>query len=81
MVDDPGAVTGAQRCQFLPPSDEPEKLDEFRDNVFASVHTVEDMEDLGRSNKACPYYGSRRAIRQAQVSHHGCEGIKLICPK
>ena len=68
--------TGARRCEYLPPSDEPEKLDEFRDNVFASVHTVEDMEDLGRSSKVCPYYGSRRAIRQAQVSYLESERVE-----
>lgn len=74
-----GDRTGAQRCEFLPPSDEPEKLDEFRDNVFASVHTVEDMEDLGRANKVCPYYGSRRAIKQAQVNFlRGSRERKLI---
>ena len=29
---------------------------------------IEELADLGRKMNCCPYYGSRRAVRQAQVS-------------
>lgn len=58
---------GKDRCPYLPPPEEADKLETFRDHIFASVHTVDDLEDLGRSSKTCPYYGSRKAIRQAQL--------------
>lgn len=58
---------GKERCPYMPPPEEQTKLESFRDEVFASVHTVEDLEDLGRGTKTCPYYGSRKAINQAQL--------------
>ena len=33
----------------------------------ASVKDIEDIEDLGRKIGCCPYYGSRRAVKSAQV--------------
>ena len=33
----------------------------------ASVHDIEDIEDLGRKIHTCPYYGSRRSVRSAEV--------------
>lgn len=33
----------------------------------ATVHDIEDIEDLGRRTKTCPYYGSRKAVRAAEV--------------
>lgn len=33
----------------------------------ASVHDIEDIEDLGRKTHTCPYYGSRKAVRTAEV--------------
>lgn len=58
---------GKDRCPYLPPPEEQDRLEAFRDQVFASVHTVDDLEELGRSSKTCPYYGSRKAIKQAQM--------------
>ena len=37
------------------------------DHEQASVKDIEDIEDLGRKIGCCPYYGSRRAVRSAQV--------------
>lgn len=58
---------GKEGCPHLPPPEDPTKLESFRDQIHATVHTVEDMEDLGRSSKTCPYYGSRKALNQAQL--------------
>jgi len=35
--------------------------------VQASVRDIEDIEDLGRKTKTCPYYGSRKAVKAAEV--------------
>ncbi|GAA6002475.1 hypothetical protein JCM10207_001141 [Rhodosporidiobolus poonsookiae] len=58
---------GKDRCPHLPPLSEPGKLNDFRDKALASVHDIEDIEDLGRKTGTCPYYGSRRAVRSAEV--------------
>lgn len=31
------------------------------------MHDIEDIEDLGRKTQTCPYYGSRKAVRAAEV--------------
>ncbi|CEQ40378.1 SPOSA6832_02011 [Sporobolomyces salmonicolor] len=59
--------SGKDRCQFLPPLTEPAKLNDFRDKALASVHDIEDIEDLGRKTQTCPYYGSRKAVKSAEV--------------
>ncbi|GAA5887482.1 hypothetical protein JCM16303_003432 [Sporobolomyces ruberrimus] len=56
-----------KRCPFLPPMSEPMKLNEFRDEALASVRDIEDIEDLGRKLGTCPYYGTRRAVKSAEV--------------
>ena len=56
-----------KRCEFLPSVDEPERLEDFRDHALSQVHSIDDLEDLGREMKVCPYYGSRKAIKQAQL--------------
>ncbi|GAA5845996.1 hypothetical protein JCM9279_004750 [Rhodotorula babjevae] len=58
---------GKDRCEFLPPMTEPARLNDFRDKALASVHDIEDIEDLGRKTHTCPYYGSRKAVRAAEV--------------
>ncbi|GAA6027355.1 hypothetical protein JCM8097_002622 [Rhodosporidiobolus ruineniae] len=58
---------GKDRCPHLPPLTEPGKLNDFRDKALASVHDIEDIEDLGRKTGTCPYYGSRKAVRTAEV--------------
>ncbi|GAA5901538.1 hypothetical protein JCM6882_006307 [Rhodosporidiobolus microsporus] len=58
---------GKDRCPHLPPLNEPAKLNDFRDKALASVHDIEDIEDLGRKTGTCPYYGSRKAVRSAEV--------------
>ncbi|KAK4697690.1 chromosome transmission fidelity protein 1, partial [Phenoliferia sp. Uapishka_3] len=55
------------RCKFLPPVGEPAKLNNFRDQALANVRDIEDIEDLGRKLHTCPYYGSRKAVRSAEL--------------
>ncbi|GAA99647.1 uncharacterized protein L969DRAFT_94096 [Mixia osmundae IAM 14324] len=55
------------RCEFLPSQEEEDKMIGFRDRILATTLDLEDLEDLGRATHVCPYYGSRRAIRQAHV--------------
>ncbi|KAM0752291.1 DNA repair helicase [Meredithblackwellia eburnea MCA 4105] len=62
-----GGEGNEKRCKFLPPQSEPGKLNTFRDKALAQVHDIEDIEDLGRKLKTCPYYGSRRAVRSAEL--------------
>ncbi|GAA5960705.1 hypothetical protein JCM3765_007297 [Sporobolomyces pararoseus] len=61
--------TGAKekRCPYLLPMSEPTKLNQFRDQALASVRDIEDIEDLGRKLNTCPYYGTRRAVKAAEV--------------
>ena len=56
-----------KRCEFLPPHDEPERLETFRDHALAEPRSIEELEELGRELHTCPYYGSRKAIKQAQL--------------
>lgn len=51
----------------MPPLDEPERLTTFSDHALSELHNIEDLEELGRSLKICPYYGSRRAIKHAHL--------------
>ncbi|GAA5916746.1 DNA helicase [Sporobolomyces salmoneus] len=65
-----GGGTGTakkKRCPYLPPMSEPTKLNQFRDQALSSVRDIEDIEDLGRKLNTCPYYGSRRAVKAAEV--------------
>ncbi|SCZ99515.1 BZ3500_MvSof-1268-A1-R1_Chr3-1g06054 [Microbotryum saponariae] len=59
--------TEEKRCPYLPPMSEPTKLNDFRDRALTQVGDIEDIEDLGRRTKTCPYYGSRKAVRSAQL--------------
>ena len=34
---------------------------------MSSIHDIEDLADLGRQRKACPYYASRAAVPLAQI--------------
>ncbi|KAM0787777.1 hypothetical protein ACM66B_003832 [Microbotryomycetes sp. NB124-2] len=62
-----GGKDGAKRCAYLPPADDHTKLNDFRDKALASVKDIDDIEDLGRQTHTCPYYGSRHAVRSAEV--------------
>lgn len=59
---------GKNRCPFLPPPEEDIQMQDMRDHILAMPRDIEDLAQLGRDAKVCPYYGSRRAIKQAEVS-------------
>lgn len=40
---------------------------DLRDHILATPRDIEDLLELGKELGTCPYYGSRRAIPQAQV--------------
>ncbi|KAF8908999.1 helicase C-terminal domain-containing protein [Gymnopilus junonius] len=56
-----------KRCQYLPPIGEEEKMLDFRDQILASPKDIEELAEAGRLAHTCPYFGSRRAIPQAEV--------------
>ncbi|WWC89834.1 uncharacterized protein L201_004762 [Kwoniella dendrophila CBS 6074] len=59
--------SGKARCEFLPSkSDEGIMLD-ARDSVLASVKDIEDLVMIGRKSCVCPYYATRRAVKQSQI--------------
>ncbi|KAH9440521.1 hypothetical protein MJO29_016345 [Puccinia striiformis f. sp. tritici] len=56
-----------KRCPHLPPLDEQDRMNDFRDHALAQVHDIEELAELGRVQNCCPYYGSRKAVRRAQI--------------
>ncbi|KAF8967073.1 helicase C-terminal domain-containing protein [Flammula alnicola] len=56
-----------KRCQYLPPIGEEDKMLDFRDQILASPKDIEDLATAGRLAHTCPYFGSRRAIPQAEL--------------
>ncbi|RUS17736.1 helicase C-terminal domain-containing protein [Endogone sp. FLAS-F59071] len=54
------------RCPHLPTKDKSRMLD-FRDHTLARIRDIEDLVELGQKLNACPYYGTRRSIRPAQL--------------
>ncbi|KAH7904949.1 DNA repair helicase [Hygrophoropsis aurantiaca] len=60
-----------KRCQYLPPMGEELRMIDFRDQILASPKDIEDLANAGRNAQTCPYYGSRKAIPQAEVGRDG----------
>ncbi|CAE6498574.1 unnamed protein product [Rhizoctonia solani] len=58
---------GGKRCTYLPPPDEETKMIDMRDHILSTPKDIEDLETLGRQTSTCPYYGTRRAIKQAEL--------------
>ncbi|KAF8208705.1 DNA repair helicase [Mycena galopus ATCC 62051] len=58
---------GDNRCQYLPPLGEDTRMLDFRDQILASPKDIEDLASVGRLAHTCPYFGSRRAIPQAEA--------------
>ncbi|KAF8195495.1 helicase C-terminal domain-containing protein [Pholiota molesta] len=56
-----------KRCEYLPPIGEEERMFDFRDQILASPKDIEDLALAGRLAHTCPYFGSRRAIPQAEL--------------
>ena len=58
---------GDKRCPHLPSLDEDIKMIDLRDQILAVPKDIEDLAETGRFADTCPYFGSRRAIPQAEV--------------
>ncbi|KAJ1933566.1 ATP-dependent DNA helicase chl1, partial [Linderina macrospora] len=54
-----------KRCQFLPAMHTP--MLDLKDSIGSRIMDIEDLEKEGRRVGVCPYYGSRNAVRAAQV--------------
>ncbi|KZP31421.1 DNA repair helicase [Athelia psychrophila] len=59
--------TKGQRCSHLPSPDEDSRMMNLRDQILASPKDIEELATAGRLSGTCPYFGSRRAIPQAQL--------------
>ncbi len=57
--------TKASKCPYL--DRESTALQDFADQTHAMIQDIEELVQLGRKTKTCAYYGSRHAIRDAQV--------------
>ncbi|KAJ3483359.1 hypothetical protein NLI96_g6367 [Meripilus lineatus] len=55
-----------EACRQMLSGEEIPMLD-FRDQVLARPKDIEDLIESGRNAQTCPYFGSRRAIPQAQL--------------
>lgn len=55
----------------MPTASEQGRLLDFRDRALAKVRDIEELVDVGKSLNTCPYYGTRKAIKPAQVRMHG----------
>ncbi|KAH0832205.1 putative DNA repair helicase [Lanmaoa asiatica] len=56
-----------RRCPHLPLPEDQARLLDLRDQILASPKDIEDLAIAGRNAQTCPYYGSRRAIPQAEL--------------
>ncbi|WRT67408.1 uncharacterized protein IL334_004379 [Kwoniella shivajii] len=59
--------SGKARCEFLPSKAEEVSMLDARDSVLASVKDIEDIVTVGRKSCVCPYYATRRAVKQSQI--------------
>ncbi|WVR05438.1 hypothetical protein IAU60_002454 [Kwoniella sp. DSM 27419] len=59
--------SGKTRCEFLPGKGEEGTMLDARDAVLASVKDIEDIVVDGRKSCVCPYYATRRAVKQSQI--------------
>ncbi|KAK6903226.1 hypothetical protein I203_108491 [Kwoniella mangroviensis CBS 8507] len=59
--------SGKTRCEFLPTKAEEGIMLDARDSVLASVKDIEDIVAIGRKSCVCPYYATRRAVKQSQI--------------
>ncbi|ORY29962.1 helicase C-terminal domain-domain-containing protein [Naematelia encephala] len=59
--------SGKDRCEFLPKKEDERIMLEARDAVLASVKDIEDIVTLGKKTCVCPYYATRKAVKQSQL--------------
>lgn len=56
-----------RRCPFLPSEANNHLKEEFQDRALASIQDIEELGDLGRELRICPYYGTRSAADYSEV--------------
>jgi len=56
-----------KRCCYLPNKENQPLLNDFRDRALATIRDIEELGDLGRDIKICPYYASRSAIKPTEI--------------
>ncbi|GAB5036393.1 atp-dependent rna helicase ddx11-like protein 8-like [Nannochloropsis oceanica] len=54
------------KCPFLP-SDGVKQQTLYRDHALSQIRNLEDLAELGKKLGTCSYYGTRRALAQAEV--------------
>lgn len=75
-------IVGKTRCEFLPKKEDEGVMLDARDGILvcllvilykslrqASVKDIEDIVVAGKASCVCPYYSTRRAVKQSQVCH------------
>jgi len=62
----PTAKKQTTKCPFLP-SDGAKQQTLYRDHALSQVRNLEDLAELGKKLGTCSYYGTRRAVAQAEV--------------
>lgn len=55
------------KCDFVPREELLAQTHEFRDTALATIPDIEDLHQLGKSLKVCPYYASRTALPGAEI--------------
>ncbi|KAI0688447.1 DNA repair helicase [Cytidiella melzeri] len=58
---------GDRRCPHLPPMDDEVRMLDFKDQILATPKDIESLVVAGIESHTCPYFGSRKAISQAQL--------------
>ncbi|KAH9833515.1 DNA repair helicase [Rhodofomes roseus] len=58
---------GKRRCPHLPPLEDEVRMIDLRDQILATPKDIEDLVGAGQNADVCPYFGSRKAIPQAQL--------------
>ncbi|CBQ73592.1 related to CHL1-protein of the DEAH box family [Sporisorium reilianum SRZ2] len=63
------AKKGKTKCPSLPPFDQVGRAQvlEFRDAAMAEVGDIEDLVQLGKQTKTCPYFAARSSAKQAEL--------------
>lgn len=56
-----------KKCCFLPNKENQPLVNDFRDHALATVRDIEELGDLGKELKICPYYASRSAIKPSEI--------------
>ncbi|KAJ8028374.1 ATP-dependent DNA helicase DDX11 [Holothuria leucospilota] len=59
----PKRTTGGSGCQFYTQGTQ----EEIKDRIAVEALDIEQLVDLGRELKACPYYGTRHSVPFAQI--------------